>query len=461
MVRWGMENISQTVLDRFRRAIQHQTCWIDDGDTDPAGEAEAERRLGEFQNFLVTAYPHFHRVAERYPLSPFGVAYRWPGKGGTTERPILFLSHYDVVPAEREKWTTDPFSAELREGFIYGRGTLDTKNTLISCMEAAEALVSEGFSPASDIWFAFGGDEERSGQRGAKNTAAWFKERGIRFSWALDEGSIVTQGILKGIDKPLALIGVEEKGFLDIQLSVAQAPGHASRPPKEQAVAILAQALVRLAKKPFPYHLTAPVESFFSSLADFYRPPVSWIMKRARALGPLFFTLAATTPETTALLRTTVAMTQLKGSSADNILPSEAQAILNLRLLSPWTVDSAVAYVQGVIHDPRVSVTVSPLRAANDPVDATAAVARGKGSGWREISTAVSAVFPDAAVLPFLVTATTDSRYYAELCDAVYRFGPLVLDAQELARIHGHDERISLENLGAGIRWYTELLGTL
>lgn len=461
MVRWGMESLPQTVIDRFRRAIQHQTSWIDDGEDDPAGEAEAEGRLADFQNYLVAAYPHFHRVAERYPLSPFGVAYRWPGKEGAARQPILFLSHYDVVSAEREKWTTDPFSAELREGFIYGRGTLDTKNTLISCMEGSEALVSEGFSPQSDIWFAFGGDEERSGHRGAKNTAAWFKERGIRFSWALDEGSIVTQGIMKGIDKPLALIGVEEKGFLDIQLSVAQAPGHASRPPQEQAVAILARALVRLAKKPFPYHLTASVESFFSSLADFYRPPVSWIMKGSRVLGPLFFFLAATTPETAALLRTTVAMTQLRGSSADNILPSEAQAILNLRLLSPWTVDSAVAYIKRVIHDPRLSVTISPLRAANDPVGTGAANVGGKGPGWKEITSAISAVFPDAAVLPFLVTATTDSRHYAELCDAVYRFGPLVLDSQELARIHGHDERISLENLQAGIRWYTELMRTL
>ncbi len=456
-----MEKLSQTVIDRFRRAIQYQTCWIDDGDSDPAGEAEAEKRLGDFQKYLVTAYPHFHRVAERYPLSPFGVAYRWPGTEGATQKPILLLSHYDVVPVEREKWTVDPFSAELRDGFIYGRGTLDTKNTLISCMEGLEALVSEGFSPRADIWLAFGGDEERSGHRGAKNTAAWFKERGLRFSWALDEGSIVTRGILKGIDKPLALIGVEEKGFLDIQLSVSQAPGHASRPPEEQAVAILAQALVRLGKKPFPYHLTVPVESFFKSLADFYRPPVSWIMKGARGLGPLFFTLAATSAETKALLRTTVAMTQLRGSAADNILPSEAQAILNLRLLSPWTVDSAVAYVKKVIHDPRVSVAVSPLRTANDPVGSRADVAGGKGPGWQEITSAISTVFSDATALPFLVTATTDSRHYAELCDAVYRFGPLVLDSQELARIHGHDERISLENLEAGIRWYTELLRTL
>jgi carboxypeptidase PM20D1 len=154
-------------------------------------------------------------------------------------------------------------------------------------------------------------------------------------------------------------------------------------------------------------------------------------------------------------------MTQLRGSSADNILPSEAQAILNLRLLSPWTVDSAIAYVKGIIHDPRISVTVSPLRAANGPVGASSEVAGGKGPGWKEITSAISTVFPDAAVLPFLVTATTDSRHYAELCDAVYRFGPLVLDSQELARIHGHDERISLENVRAGIRWYTELLRTL
>ncbi|WP_041396200.1 M20/M25/M40 family metallo-hydrolase [Gracilinema caldarium] len=230
----------KTSIHRFCKAITIDTSWPEQADHDPQEKERAERALSSFQNFLVTAFQAFHRVAERTVLSPYSVIYRWPGKQESrkTHKPVLLLAHYDVVPADREFWTTVPFGAEIREDFIYGRGTLGTKNTLTCAMEVAEFLVSEGFAPDRDIWFAFGGDEERSGACGAQKAAAWFAEQKLHFSWTLDEGSIVALDQIPGVSKPLTLIGVEEKGFLDIELMVQQNPGHALRPAERQAVAL-------------------------------------------------------------------------------------------------------------------------------------------------------------------------------------------------------------------------------
>jgi len=458
--------LDTTSLDRFRNAIRIDTSWPDKAEQDLKVQGTAEQVLSSFQDFLLTAYPAFHRVAERFTLSPYSILYRWPGKQkpANTTKPVLFLAHYDVVPADKESWTADPFGAEIRDNYIYGRGTLDTKNTLICAMEAAEALIVEGFTPNRDIWFAFGGDEERSGAYGAQQSAAWFTERNLRFAWTLDEGSIVALNQIPGVSKPLALIGVEEKGFLDIELVVQQDPGHASRPPEKQAVAMLAEALVRLSKKPFPYKLIPSVESFFTSLAPLVEKKSAkeamqaLVLAHPRPLGPLFFALAGTSPATRALFRTTLAMTQLFGAKADNILPAEARAILNLRLLPGDTIESALEYVRDAIGMDEVLVRPSPYRSANNPVLADRETAVGQGPGWENLVQALSSTFPQAVPLPFLVTATTDSRHYASLCQAVYRFGPLELPPEEVNRIHGHDERISLDNLFRGKDFYKQLI---
>lgn len=473
-------------IERFRRAIRIDTSWpageegdeVIFSDKDPSDhnpvklKPETQRALStltEFQNFLVAAYPVFHRVTERTVLNPFCALYRWPGKqtGAPDTLPVLFLAHYDVVPVDRELWTTDPFGAEILDDYIYGRGTLDTKSTLICAMEAAEALASKGFVPEQDIWFVFGGDEERSGAKGAQKAAAFFRERNINFSWLLDEGSIVALNQIPGVEHPLALIGVEEKGFLDIELLVRQTPGHASRPPEHQAAADLAEALIRLSKHPFPYRLIPSVEGFFTSLSPLVnRTPFqnnlqSLVLGNPRRLGSLFFRLAGSSPATRALLRTTLAMTQLFGAKADNILPSEVRAILNLRLLPGDTVESALTYVQKTIGMDSVIVRPSPYRGANNPVTADQETAAGRGPGWQNLTKALSETFPAAVPIPFLVTATTDSRHYADLCRAVYRFGPMELEPEEVDRIHGHDERISLDNLKKGIAFYLRLMEQL
>jgi len=444
-------------IDRFREALKIPTFWPAGT---PTGDKAAEAVLQRFQEFLADSYPAFNKAAERWVLSPYSVVYRWPGEnpadGDKDKLPVLFLAHYDVVAAETEKWSTDPFGAEIKDGFIYGRGTLDMKNTLIGIMEAAESLCAGGFRPKRDVWFAFGGDEERTGILGAVETAKWFTQRGQRFEWLIDEGTPIGDKLIKGINTPLALISIDEKGYLSLELSVTQEPGHSSMPPGTQAAAILGKALSRIGDRPFPYSLSPAVESFFKHLSPLMSGLKEFVMLHARTLGPLFFRAAATSPTIEAMLRTTMAMTQLEGSSAENVLPSKVKAIINLRLIPPWTVETAIDYVKKAANDERVDIKVHSM--SNDPVSAKQGL---RHSGWKLLESVVTEVWPGVPALPFVMVATTDSRHYFELAEGIYRFSPYKINSEDLAGIHGHDERISEENFLKGLQFYSKLIEAL
>jgi carboxypeptidase PM20D1 len=451
-------------VERFRRAIRLKTDWPGEG---LASEAAVER-LTAFQAFLLNAYPWFHRVTERWVLSPYSLVYRWSGAGEPGGQPaVLILAHYDVVPAEADKWTVEPFGGEIKEGFLYGRGAQDMKGSLIAIFEAAEELAERGFRPKRDVWFAFGGDEERSGLLGARNTALWFSARGQRFSWILDEGSPVAINQIQGIKTPLVLFGVEEKGFLSLALEVDQKPGHASQPPRVQAATTLARALLRISRRPFPVRLGPVVGTFFSralALKSRSSPvPKAGGRPAGTALGPLLSPVLAFVfrgnPQILAMLRSTMAITQLSGSAADNVMPSRVRAVINLRLLAPWTVDTAVDYVKRAVGDKDVNVSV--LGFASGPVSAHPEHAQMRGPGWAEMAKAAAAIFPDGAIIPFLMTACTDSRHYKDLAEGIFRFSPMRLSPEDMSSIHGHDERISLENFFLAIRFYAALFESL
>jgi carboxypeptidase PM20D1 len=332
------------------------------------------------------------------------------------------------------------------------------KNVIATLLEAAESLMGEGFVPQGDIWFALGGDEERSGALGAVNSARWFAQRNLHFSFVLDEGTTISQGQIAGVEKPLALFGIEEKGFASLDLTVSQTPGHSSRPPKIQAAAVLGRALDRLSRRPFPWHLSPTVEAFFKNLS----PLVSknrWALAHPRLLGSFFFRTLGNNPTMAAMLRTTLAMTMLQGSAADNVLPSEVRAVLNLRLLPPWTAAGAIEFVKAAINDDRV--TVAPHGEVNDPVPANPEYPNMRGPGWPEMRAALADAEPEIPPLPFLMTATTDSRHYQTLSDGIFRFSPIILNDRELGGIHGHNERISIENLHRSVRFYTALFKRL
>lgn len=446
-------------LSRFRTALRLATV------TPREDDPEGLQSLESFLDFVEASFPAFFGAARTWRQGPWGLCACLPATcppEEVTGLPVLFLSHYDVVPVDASAWTHPPFGADMApdssgKDCIWGRGTLDNKNTLMALMEALEELAAPGTRRMRDIWIALGGDEERNGARGAMAMAAWFRKEGLRFSFVHDEGAIVSRGFLKGVDTPLGLIGVAEKGYVNLRLTADQAPGHASRPPRAQAAAELGRALARLESGVFPDRMTPSVAGFLQGLAPLLGGIPGFLSRHPGIFGGLLMKAMGGNPDAAGMFHTTLALTQLEGSGAPNVMPHRVQGVCNLRILPGDTVESALEQVRRRLRGLKVRAEVDPDCL---PFGAVADSPRDH-EGYRMVASAVAESFPGCAVLPYLVTARTDSAAYADLAGGIYRFSPLSLDSAQAALIHGHDERISLANWKAGMDFYRRLCGAV
>ena len=405
-------------------------------------------KFREFHRLLEERYPLIHENMELEIVNEMSMLYKWEGKNDD-KKPVLFLAHHDVVPIEApDRWTHPPFSGKIAESYIWGRGTLDDKGSIIAAFEAAEKLLEQDFEPDRSVYFAFGHDEEIGGRKGALEMANILKERGVDFEYSLDEGGMVSEGLVPGMDKPVALIGTANKGYLSLQLTVQGTGGHSSMPPKENSVSILAGALKKLEANPFPARLSAPVhdfldhigpeQSFFNRLAMTNRWLFSGVIKRQ-------YSKTATGDAT---VRTTMAPTMLNAGIKDNVIPAEAKAVVNLRLLPGTSKADAIERIRKILDDDRISISQYGNYSPPTPVSSY------DSEGFRNLRDLTNAHFDSVAVAPYLVIAGTDSRHYTEVARDNYRFLPIVLDSEGLDRIHGIDEKISFENFRTMYSFY-------
>ena len=437
-------------LERFSQAIQLQTISYDDRERMDLEVFEA------FHRFLESSYPLTHARLRRETVNGYSLLFTWEGKRAAL-KPVLFMSHIDVVPVERgteESWTYPPYSGAIAEGHVWGRGTLDTKCTLTGVLEGVEKLLAEGFEPDRTILLAFGFDEEIGGAEGAPHIVRLLKSRGVRLEYIVDEGGAIVPGTMFGIKNNVAAVAIAEKGLVNFELSVRGTEGHASMPPRHTASGKIARAITRLERRPFPTRLTATMKKLLGRLGDQMPEPRRALLKNLWATHPLVRAVFERMPTMNALIRTTQAVTVLEGSSKANILPHTARAVVNLRLLHGDTIGSARARVERVIRDPEIRVRVMNELGANDAVPPASTESR----GFRDVSGAIGELFPDAIVMPHILAGATDSRHYQELCSDIYRFAPMRLDPTDLKRIHGTDERISVENYAATCVFFHALL---
>ncbi len=445
------EPASHEELVRLAGAIRIKTVSHHDQSKNDVSE------FSKFQQFLVNTYPLFHRTAERHLLNEYSIIYRWQGANEALP-PVLLTAHYDVVPADSTKWSVLPFAGVVKDGFLWGRGTIDTKNTLISCMEAAEQLCSDGFTPERTVYFAFGGDEEISGAFGAKKMAAWFIEHNIHFDWMWDEGAITGDGLLPGMLKKLSLIGTAEKGQVNIKLETRSAGGgHAAMPPRFTATGRIARAVARIEASPFPLRWIKTTRVFFKRMAAAGVLPYRIALSNLWLTGGLIKMMMGRSPNSAALLRTTTAPTVISGSSKENVLADSASAVINIRILPGDTIDGVVRRVSQTISDKNVNVGVLQNSGAEEASEESSITSE----GYRFLEKMLNETIPDSVVLPYLATTASDSRNYSECCTDTYRYAPMILNQEELDRIHGVDERISFENFGLGIRCYKTLIKML
>jgi len=434
---------------RLAKAVQYQTISYEDKTKFDKGQF-----IG-FQKFLEQTFPKVHKALQKEIVGEYSLLYTLKGQD-EKELPILLAAHMDVVPAEYEpdsKWNYPPFGGQIADGFIWGRGTLDDKMSVMGIFEALEMLLQEGYVPRRTIYIAFGHDEEIGGQHGAGKIAQLLKSRGIRLDYVLDEGLTITEGMIPNISRPVALIGIAEKGCLSIELRVAGEGGHSMMPPRETAIGILSAAVSRLEENRFPARMEPPVRKMFETLG----PEMPFGMKMVFANLWVFEGVVkkklASAPRTNAVIRTTAAPTIFQAGVKENVLATEARAIVNYRILPGETIDNVLSVVTKTINDPRVKIT-----ALEGLKSEPSKIADVESRGFKSVEKTIRQVFPGALVAPGMVIAATDSRHYAALTGYILHFSPMRLTGEDLLRIHGTNERILSEDYKNAVKFYAQLI---
>lgn len=399
------------------------------------------RQFARFHQFLRDNYPRVFAELEVETVGNYSLLLRWPGTDPELA-PVLFTAHMDVVPVEPgtvEDWQHPPFAGVVADGRVYGRGTLDDKMGLLGLLEATRQLLAEGFSPRRKIVFAFGHDEEISGRDGAGALAARMRELGLHFSWMVDEGGMLFSDnpLLRG--RTMAMINIAEKGYLTLILTASGEGGHSSNPPEVSTIGRLANAVARIEANPFPPRLVAPVAAMFTSLAPHVDQPQRAVFENLWLTDWLVARSMAGERATVPFVRTTTALTMFNAGVKENVVPQRAEARVNFRLLPGDEPEDVVSYIETVIDDPQVEISYEQW--ADRP-----GVAATDGPGYRVISEAVTAVYPEAIVVPSLLTATTDTRHYVGLADDQYRFHGVLLAMSQATSIHGTDEYVGVQS---------------
>ena len=410
---------------------------------------EDDAEFEKLEALLPQLFPHVFGACQLRQPTNRSLLFHWKGK--SAKAPGVLMAHYDVVPVNEELWEKPAFDAILEDGVLWGRGTLDTKGTFLGVLEAADHLIAQGFVPENDLYLAFAGDEEISGF-GAPAIVDWFKQQGITPAFVLDEGGAVVENVFPGVKEPCALIGIGEKGPMDVRLTLDTNGGHSSTPPPHSPVGVLAKAVHNIENHPFPFTLTAPAAQMFDILgrrSTFLYRMIFANMWCFKPVLNLFCRLSG--GELNALVRTTVAFTQMQGSSASNVLPPHAWVGANLRLISGETVEKARKRLQRLCGDKRIKVDVvmgmnpSPISLTDD-------------EPYQRLSKAIRATWTDAVVSPYLMLACSDSRHYGAISDHVYRFSAMALSKEERGMIHGNNERVPVATLVKTVAFYQRII---
>ena len=444
---------------RLASHLSHMVTF--DTTTRFVGDVPARPILDKMHAYLAAAFPRTHAALEREEVEESGsVLYVWRGSDASLA-PYLLAAHLDVVPADSvDDWEVPPFSGAVsQDGYVYGRGTLDNKVNVLGQLEAVEELLGRGFAPKRTLYLAYGADEEVMGTRGAAVLAKLVKADmekhypgADKLFFVSDEGLAIAHDMVPGI--PVAgLIGIAEKGYTNVKLEVAMTGGHASMPhPGENAVGVLAKAVVALDSNPFPAALGSVTRAMLASLCPEMPFHLRLVMCNLWATDWLVSSILLAKPATAAQLRTTTSVNILKGGSKANVVADTASAVLNHRIVSTESVSSVLQHDKDLVNDDRVKISIEGPPTEPSPVSDP------ESTQFGLIASALRSIFPDAIPAPGLLMACTDTKYYLELSDHVFRFMPIRVTSSDLPRIHGVNERISVENFVDVVAYYAQLI---
>ncbi|MEC4114803.1 M20/M25/M40 family metallo-hydrolase [Myroides pelagicus] len=454
-------SIDEQAIRNLSKAIQIPTIsTINYEDTNFAA-------FDEFISFLEQTYPAVYTAMDTTRVNKYGLIFRWKGRD-QTKKPLLFLSHYDVVPISnypendpltekqpifdltgkaqplaesRDTWSYAPFSGAVKDGRIYGRGTLDMKGMLISIFEAANQLVKAGYQPDQDIYLAFGHDEEVSGRQGALKIAEYFKAKNIEFHVVYDEGGVVVspKSVLTSVDQAIALIGVAEKGFLTLQIAVKGVGGHSSMPPAKGSLVLASEIVNKLNTNQMHASLIPPIENFLDNIGSAMDFKSRLAISNKWLLSQSLIATFEKAPASNALVRTTTALTMMHASDAPNVMSSITNLTVNFRILQGDTVESVLNHVKEICKDYQVEYEVISAREPSK-------VSPHNSEQFRKLEQVIAKNYPNAIITPYLTLGGTDAYKYELVSDHVFRFMPVELNSFEQRSIHNEDESITIDN---------------
>ncbi|MBO3698575.1 M20 family peptidase [Roseivirga sp. E12] len=439
--------IPEAAIGHLQQALRLKTISFENESEFDSTGFEAFNRL------LQENYPLIDSLLEHKVFSQYSHLYKWQGSDATL-KPIVLMGHIDVVPiASPDKWTVDPFAGEIKDGKIWGRGTIDDKFSVIGILEATEMLLTDGFEPKRTVYLSFGHDEEIGGDKGAVLIAEYLTRQGVEAEFVLDEGYAITQKLIPGIQPDAALIGIAEKGSTTIEFTVDMEGGHSSQPAKETAIDVLSNAMAKLKANPLEPTLSEPMQGFMDQLG----PEMGFVNKMAFANRNLFKGMIISTYENAsgagnALVRTTTSPTIFEAGIKENVIPTYARSVVNFRIIPRQTADDVMTHVKTVIDDGRVKpkfygFNTNPSKVS--PIDS---------HGYKSINKTIKQVFDNALTAPNLVIAATDSRHFGSVSSNIYRFVPYHINEDNINTFHGVDEHIPVEDYKDAIRFYHQLI---
>ena len=440
--------IDEATIERFSNALKIKTI-------SPENPKDFDSlSFNKFNHYLETTYPLADSLLVKKQFGYYSHLYQWEGTDPNL-KPVVLMAHLDVVPVIEENltdWKLPPFDGKVVNDTLWGRGTIDDKIGVIGLLEATERLLKEGYKPERTLYLSFGHDEEIGGLKGAKVIVEHLKAQGVEAEYVLDEGGTISQGIIPGITKDVALIGVAEKGYVSLELSVKKEGGHSSMPEKESAIDILSAAIVKVKSQPFPAKLAGPIAGFIEYLG----PEMSGINRFIFANRWLFNSIITGVYEKTgsgnALVRTTTAPTIFNAGVKDNVIPQNAKATINFRIMSGEDSNSVMERVKKLINDPRIKIEKGRMQSEPSKVSST------NSFGFRQLQSTIAEVYPDALVAPFLVIAGTDAKHFEPIANDIYRFSPMIINPNNIKSFHGLNERIAVKDFKQAVRFYHRLI---
>ena len=448
---WGTAEPEKIDVERAQEhisgAIQIKTVSYPDKSLVDFGEFE------KFHKFLEESFPLIHKTMEKEIVHEASLMYRWKGTNPDLD-PMAMLSHQDVVPIEEgteDDWTHPAFSGYNDGEFIWGRGALDMKNHLICVMEAIENLIAEGFQPERDVYLCFGQDEEvvASGDSGAKAMMEVFKERGIHLDSLVDEGGAVLDLNIPGVikNKKLIGVGIAEKGYTDIKISVHSDGGHSSQPPKHSAIGEIADVVKDLENHQFKSSLMPFVSELFSGIGRNCTYPARLVTCNIPFMKPLIKEVMKQIPPAACLVRTTTAVTMTEGSPAANVLAQNASITVNFRQMPGTTVEDVVKHIRKVCRNKDISIEILKQKEASkfSPTDSVP---------FKILEKICKQQNPDSFVAPYLVMGGTDACYYEPVCENILRYSPFNVTVEELRCTHNTNERLPLKTIEEAITFF-------